>query len=311
MTYEYGPSENAIVINTMSQLSRSVSTKFDTSAVLAPTRREEKIRGYDVDVRDLLGLVLQFKRPSVVKAMRRPSKISKPAARFHVDTDQLLTLRSGFGVKEAFFVLSPLHDSDSLHEALERSVFVDVYGLPANTSLLYTPCDCCTSGETPVVEGLIRNGTKFSIPNWYVHCFDDFKSRLDAHGVGIKLIEDGYPGSGAKWLDNRLSTLCNSDVDELIDALKRNTSNWAETFSEQEAAFYGIDSESPGDEYLAAKRFMDSSFDDVADDVKELVTDLNRERDEMSESSSDFDPLNFVLRRSEANYCLLGESGEE
>lgn len=56
---------------------------------------------------------------------------------------------------------------------------------------------------------------------------------------------------------------------------------------------------------------MDSSFDDVVDDVEELVTDLDRERAKMSESSPDFDPLNFALRRLEANYCLFGESGEE
>lgn len=311
MGYEYGPSENAIVINTTSQLSRQLANKFGTSAVLAPTRREENVLGYDVDVRDLLGVVLQFKRPSVVKAMRRPSRISKPAARFSINTDQLLTLRAGFSPEQAFFALSPLHDSSTLHEALERSIFVDVFGLPATTSKLYTACDCCTSKGKPLVEGLIKNGTKFSIPNWYIYCMDDFKSKLQNYHAGIRIKERGQRAQNLYYVKDRLAELCTADTESISQLIGRNSSNWAEVFVEEEADFYGVDFNPSDRRYDVAKTFIDEAIDSVVDNIDELSADIEQEKAEVGKANQEFHPMNFVLRRSETDFCLFGENGDE
>ena len=318
MGYEYGPSENAIVINTTSQLLRQLGSKFGTSAILAPTRREENDLGYDIDAQDLLGVVLQFKRPSVVKAMRQPSRISKPAARFSVNTDQLLTLRGGFGVDQAFFALSPLHSSSTLHKALERSVFVDVFGLPASTSKLYTACDCCTSGSKPLVEGLVRNGTKFSVPDWYVYCMDEFKDRIDSYHVGIRMKEGGRRTQDLYYVEERLAGFSNTDTEEITRLLSRHSSNWAEMFPEQDAKFYGFapefdefDLDLSYQKYDIAKRFMDESVDCVPSNIEKLTLDINREKERTREEDREFHPMNFILQRAKADFCLFGENKDE
>ena len=75
--YDYGPSENELVLNVTSQLLHEMSTRYPASTALAPTRRKENVLGYDVDVRELLGAVFQFKRPSAIRARTHPTRLPK------------------------------------------------------------------------------------------------------------------------------------------------------------------------------------------------------------------------------------------
>jgi len=78
--YNYGPSENELVLNVTSQLLQELATRYPASTALAPTRRKENILGYDVDVRELLGVVFQFKRPSEIQARTHPTQLPKPTS---------------------------------------------------------------------------------------------------------------------------------------------------------------------------------------------------------------------------------------
>lgn len=193
--YDYGPSENELVLNVTSQLLQRLSGPYPVSTALAPTRREENVKGYDVDVRKLLGIVLQFKRPSAVKARRKPTRLPKPTeevqpARFMTDIQQWNTLINGFGIGEAFYVIPPVLQGNQLHRALDRTVFVDVYGVLPRTSRLYTvPEGCETSNGPPIVEGFVKRGSTYRIPQPFIYCFSDLLRGLKDSRLGFSIYE--------------------------------------------------------------------------------------------------------------------------
>lgn len=206
--YNYGPSENELVLNVTSQLLQEMSTRYPVSTALAPTRRKENVLGYDVDVRDLLGIVLQFKRPSEIRARTYPTQLPKPTntaapVRFESNIEQWTTLISGFNLAEAFYAIPPVLDGSDLYRALKRTVFVDVYGVLPQTSLLYTvPDGCSNTGGQVLVEGKIRNGSTYQVPPAFVYCLDDIKTGLSSnispgHSsnlLGLQFYKSAEPG---------------------------------------------------------------------------------------------------------------------
>lgn len=193
--YNYGPSENELVLNVTSQLLREMASRYPASTALAPTRRKENVLGYDVDVRELLGVVLQFKRPSEIRARTHPTRLPKPTStatpvRFKTNLEQWITLISGFNLGEAFYALPPVLDGADLYRALKQTIFVDVYGVLPKTSLLYTvPDGCSYSGGQPLVEGKIKNGSTYQVPPAFVYCFDDIRTGLSSSLLGLQLYE--------------------------------------------------------------------------------------------------------------------------
>lgn len=97
-----------------------MSTRYPARTALAPTRRKKNILGYDVDVRKLLGVVSQFKRPSEIRARIHPTQLPKPTnaaipVRFETNIDQWITLISGFNLSEAFYAIPPVLDGSDLY----------------------------------------------------------------------------------------------------------------------------------------------------------------------------------------------------
>lgn len=193
--YNYGPSENELVLNVTSQLLREMSTRYPASTALAPTRRKENILGYDVDVRELLGVVFQFKRPSEIRARTHPTQLPKPTnaaipVRFETNIEQWITLISGFNLSEAFYAIPPVLDGSDLYQALKQTVFVDVYGVLPRTSLQYTvPGGCSYSGGRVLVEGKIKGGSTYQVPPAFVYCFDDIRTGLSSSWLGLQFYE--------------------------------------------------------------------------------------------------------------------------
>jgi len=197
--YNYGPSENELVLNVTSQLLREMSTRYPASTALAPTRRKENILGYDVDVRELLGVVFQFKRPSEIRVRTHPTQLPKPTnaaipVRFETNIEQWITLISGFNLSEAFYAIPPVLDGSDLYKSLKQTVFVDVYGVLPQTSLLYTvPDGCSYSGGRVLVEGKIMGGSTYQVPPAFVYCFDDIRTGLSSSWLGLQFYEAVEP----------------------------------------------------------------------------------------------------------------------
>lgn len=339
--YNYGPSENELVLNVTSQLLADLASRYPASTALAPTRREENILGYDVDVRELLGVVLQFKRPSEVRARTMPTQLPEPTStevpvRFKTDIDQWITLVTGFNVGQAFYALPPTVESTSLHQALKQTVFVDVYGVLPETSLLYTVPDGCEyTGGPFVVEGKIKNHSTYRIPPEFIYCFDDLKRGLSSNRLGLQFYTPIRPGS--RFDPEQPAGEQRSETDALTEFKYRVTSltssdTEADGFRVQEALQQLDDltefrSEKITDERDPALRAMndrpldrwknifvnyqtdpydpsqvDIAFGGLTDAIQKALEELRADL----LSDPDGAPATQLLQRASAQMCMLG-----
>lgn len=328
--YTYGPSENEIVINTTSQLLSRLSSAFSTAAALAPTRRDENVLGYDVDVLDLLGIVLQFKRPSVVHHRTLPSNIqqSTPSARFESNIQQWLTLLANFDRGQALYAIPPVHTGDELHKALDKAVFVDAHGVLPGTSLLYCPDQCCTPTGERIVEGKIKDGDssegpKYVIPPQFVYCWKDFSTELKEEGLGVKFYELDPNMVGREDLPASERRRVTEELEELRTRLEEYADGNEETLRERVEAMLRcwlrehreldeVRLQPTADlfERLRAADVLPVEDYDRESAVEEAITEVcnevRKEASRSAEDETDFYPATHALQTAEAELCMLG-----
>jgi hypothetical protein len=347
--YDYGPSENELVLNVTSQLLHEMSTRYPASTALAPTRREENVLGYDVDVRELLGVVFQFKRPSAIRARTHPTQLPKPTStatpvRFETNIEQWSTLVAGFGPTQSFHAIPPVLDGGDLYQALNRTVFVDVYGVLPQTSLLYiVPDGCAYSGGHILIEGKIRNkdGSTYRVPPVFVYCFDDIKAGLSSNWLGLQLYralepdrpldteqsieEQRVPTEDLSKFESRLESLSRINPEREFrarDALQNavwwlqelsNSNFRTERLGSVHAELASTRDLSPEERwkqiFLNANRDGPYDSNQVAaacEDFTEIAEDAFDElRDDLI-SDSDTPPATKLLQRANAEICMLG-----
>jgi hypothetical protein len=157
--------------------------------------------GYDVK-HDLLGAVFQYKRPKQLRSG------TDDLVRFDLNMHQWLVLLLLFDPGEAFFTLPVVMTDEKLPEALSKTVFVDVHGIRWNTSLAYVPLEPCSSPQSPApIRGKITNGRKYAIDSAYVYCWDELRSALRDHEVGLLLRDNGHETSTLRQFETRIATL--------------------------------------------------------------------------------------------------------
>ena len=132
------PTENTLTVNATHHMLGDLEERFTGPAALSPNRRMENILGYDTNLPLLKSVVFQYKRPYTVE--------SDSDHRFSVNRDQWRTLTSLYEYNQAFFVFPEVVNATNLEHTLSRSVFIDVFGIRKNTSLVYVP-------EMRVLEG--------------------------------------------------------------------------------------------------------------------------------------------------------------
>lgn len=320
------------MINTTSQLLSRLSSSFSTSAALAPTRRDENVLGYDVDVTELLGIVLQFKRPSRIHHRTLPSRISRstPAARFESNIQQWLTLLANFNKGQALYAIPPVHSGDELHRALDKTVFVDVHGVLPGTSLLYCPDDCCTASGDTIVEGKIKDseafkGPKYRIPPRFVYCWEDVSNGLVEGGVGLQFYELDPDFVGREDIPvterrrtteelrdfhTRLEKYAEGDEDHLLDRVKTTLRYWRERHASLEGpqlhqtsilfdrlrdvdALPGVESNRENVVFRA---------------INKVCAELQNEAQRSSVRDEKFYPATYALQAAKAELCMFGDS---
>lgn len=346
--YDYGPSENELVLNVTSQLLHEMSTQYPASTALAPTRRKENILGYDVDVRDLLGVVFQFKRPSSIQARTFPTQLPKPTStrtpvRFEANIEQWITLISGFDLGEAFYAIPPVLEGGGLHQALEQTVFVDVYGVLPQTSLLYTVPDGCTySGGHLIVEGKIKKGSTYRVPPAFVYCFDDIRTGLTSNLLGLQFYEAIWPDdppieeesieeqrTQTEELDqfrSRLEWLSSIDVDpdrsRVRDAFRDATQTLyelphsdyrADVLSPIHSLLADIQDRSPKEQWkrIFPRTNRTGPYDTervavACDNIEEIAEGAFDDLRRVLVSHPDVPPATQLLQRADAEMCMLG-----
>ncbi|WP_318571201.1 hypothetical protein [Salinigranum marinum] len=327
--YTYGPSENELVINITSQILARLSSSFSTTAALAPTRRDENVLGYDVDVLDLLGIVLQFKRPSVVHHRTLPSKISQstPSARFQSNIQQWITLLANFDRGQALYAIPPVHTGNELHKALDKTVFVDAHGVLPGTSLLYCPNQCCTPGGKTLVEGKIKDrhsfdGPKYVIPPAFVYCWEDVSTGLVEGNLGLKFYEadpnmvgqEDLPAAERRRvtaqlrdLRDRLDNYAKGNREAVLERVEMMLRYWRKQHQEVD-----VGQLQPTATLFEQLRAADAlPVDDnrkfaVDEAISEVCNEVRSEASLSPEDGSEFHPATHALQTAEAELCMLG-----
>lgn len=208
-TYRDGPPENSLTVNATHQMLQKADPPFSRSSAISPTRRWEKMCGYDVK-NDLLGAVFQYKRPKVLRSG------NDDLVRFDLNMHQWLVLLLLFDSRQAFFTLPAVLEYEDLPDTLSNTVFVDVHGIRWNTSMIYVPPEPCSTsasqdcddvGELPSITGKINKGEKYQIDPEYVYCWDDLNSELRDHRVGILLRNKGDRTADIHSFEDRIEKI--------------------------------------------------------------------------------------------------------
>jgi hypothetical protein len=161
---------------------------YTSTAAIAPSSRAENALGYDVELPFLKSLFLQFKRPHILDYRCKPFS-------FHTDhPGQLETLRKlADKLPRTVFYSLPLIRRDSeLEKTLERTLFVQVGCLKANTSRIRVHREFYLGGHWTVdyLKAKVKNG------DWY-RLTDDCWLDWEQFEHGLKSIDSGIED----WID--------------------------------------------------------------------------------------------------------------
>jgi len=188
MGYEYGPSENSLTINTTHRMLSFFEDTgpFDHLAAYAPTRRWEKLKGYDVNLPMQKAAVYQYKRPRIREKDKIPN--DELSRQFKLSREQWMTLLLLFEPGEAFFTLPVVWNDEEMNESANRTAFIDVYGVLPDSTLTYIPPESCTDGQiSRYLTGKTSDGKKYLLHPHYVHSWERHRDELSECTLGLQL----------------------------------------------------------------------------------------------------------------------------
>lgn len=203
------PTENTLTVNATHHMLGDLEEKFTGPAALSPNRRMENILGYDTNLPLLKSVVFQYKRPYTVE--------SDSDRRFSVNRDQWRTLTSLYEYNQAFFVLPEVVDATNVEHTLSRSVFIDVFGIRRNTSLVYVPENACTAGRPTGIRAKINGGKRYPVPDALVYDWETLKESVNACEYGLRFTSQGEQTDAYSTFKQRVNRLVESDIDWLVD----------------------------------------------------------------------------------------------
>lgn len=188
MGYEYGPSENSLTINTTHRMLSFFEDTgpFEHLAAYAPTRRWEKLKGYDVNLPMQKAAVYQYKRPRIREKSRVPD--DELNRQFKLNREQWMTLLLLFEPGEAFFTLPVVWNDGEMPETASRTVFLDVYGVLPDSTLTYIPPERCTDGQiSGYLTGKTSDGKKYLLHPHYTSSWERHREELNECKLGLQL----------------------------------------------------------------------------------------------------------------------------
>ncbi|WP_336331113.1 hypothetical protein [Haloarcula sp. CGMCC 1.2071] len=205
------PTENTLTVNATHHMLADLEEEFTGPAALSPNRQMENILGYDTNLPLLKSVVFQYKRPYTVE--------SDSDRRFSVNRDQWRTLTSLYEYNQAFFVFPEVVDATNLEHTLSRSVFIDVFGIRRNTSIVYVPENACTAGRPTSIRAKINNGGRYSVPDALVYDWETLKKSVNACEYGLRFTSQGEWTDAYSTFKRRVNRLVDGDIEWLSDRI--------------------------------------------------------------------------------------------
>ena len=113
--------------------------------VFVPSGVEESALGFDMQIQDLKGIAMQFKRPenSTPRKFRVRYSNQDPPRQL----DRMRNWELKFGPNAAFYALPLVVDHDDITETLDRTVFIPASSIDELASIIRVPDSYIEGGE--------------------------------------------------------------------------------------------------------------------------------------------------------------------
>ena len=82
-------------------------------------------------------------------------------------------------------------DATNVEHTLSRSIFIDVFGIRRNTSLVYVPENACSGGRPTGIRAKINGGRRYSVPDALVYDWETLKESVNACEYGLRFTSQG------------------------------------------------------------------------------------------------------------------------
>mgnify|MGYP000209315261 CR=1 FL=1 len=141
------PFEITLTLRTHTQMHDICTKRFDRFDSFAPSTNLEGELGFDFQIRNLKGVVFQFKRPKPSKSgthrfQVRYSNESQPR-----QLQRVKNYARKFGEGTAYYALPLVKEHSGLDQALAKTAFVKATGIPEDASIVHIPPDYCEGGR--------------------------------------------------------------------------------------------------------------------------------------------------------------------
>jgi len=139
------PYETTLTMQSYVQMREA--TGLDFLDVFAPSTRLENELGWDMEIRNLKGVVFQYKRPKLSKSGDRRFSVrySNQDPPRQLDTVKNYAMKYGDDV--AYYALPLVTDHDDLDKTLDRTVFIKALAIPDHASVIHIPDGYCRKGR--------------------------------------------------------------------------------------------------------------------------------------------------------------------
>lgn len=123
------------------------ATGLDFLDVFTPSTRLESELGWDMEIRNLKGVVFQYKRPKLSTGGVRRFSVRYSHQDPPRQLDTVKNYATKFGEDIAYYALPLVTDHDELEETLNRTAFVKALAIPDHASVIHIPQGYCQDGR--------------------------------------------------------------------------------------------------------------------------------------------------------------------
>ena len=217
------PLENELMMTTYTQLGQDLAGELDHLDVFIPSGVEEAELGFDMQLPNLKGIVLQFKRPKDSNPRRfRVRYASQDPPR---QLDHMRNWGLKFGAATSFYALPLVVDHANLGRTLHRTAFIPASEINPWASIIRIPDDYIEEGtrrrDDPVTVycSLPNNPSinwETSIRPATVHGWKELRTAIGSCDAGFRMRWNGQPLYGEYHDDHRWYPRPIDDADEDI-----------------------------------------------------------------------------------------------
>ena len=142
---EFTPYESTLTMQSYVQMRDS--TGLDFLDVFIPSTNLERELGWDMQIRNLKGVVFQYKRPKLSKDGSRRFSVRYSDQDYPRQLDQMKMWDKVFRRNLSYYALPLVSEHESLDKTLMRTAFINATAIPDEASVIHIPKDYCYGGS--------------------------------------------------------------------------------------------------------------------------------------------------------------------